>query len=123
MNGTYSLGRPVALVLALSLLLLAAALAPADASAAQCRGSDSGAGELRVSQAKSALLCLINKARRDRGLKPLERQGQQAKAAGSHTRTMIKKRCFSHQCPGERDLTGRLVRTSYLPCNCRLGNR
>jgi uncharacterized protein YkwD len=26
--------------------------------------------------------------------------------------------CFAHQCPGEKDLVGRIHATSYLPCNC-----
>ena len=34
---------------------------------------------------------------------------------------MVKKNCFSHQCPGERDLTGRLMKANYLPCNCSWG--
>ena len=34
---------------------------------------------------------------------------------------MVRKRCFSHQCPGESDLVGRLVKARYLPCSCSWG--
>ena len=68
-----------------------------------------------------AVFCLVNKERRRHHLRPLHRQRQQSKAARAHNRRMVRDRCFSHRCPGEPDLTGRLTRTGYLPCNCSWG--
>ncbi len=31
---------------------------------------------------------------------------------------MVRRKCFSHECPGEADLTGRLTSARYLPCGC-----
>ena len=107
--------------LAVLMLLLAAATSPPDAQAAECRGADAAPAKLKQREAAKAVLCLINRERRGHGLSPLHRQGEQAEAAGKHTKVMIRDRCFSHQCPGESDLTGRLVRADYMPCNCSWG--
>ncbi len=34
---------------------------------------------------------------------------------------MLKQNCFSHLCPGEKDLVARVVSTGYLPCTCTWG--
>ena len=43
------------------------------------------------------------------------------KAAGRHSRRMKRRGCFSHECPGEKDLAGRVSSTGYLRCNCSWG--
>ena len=63
----------------------------------------------------------VNKERRSRAPGSLHRQSGQMKAARKHTKRMIRGRCFSHQCPGEQDLTNRLVQADYLPCSCSWG--
>ena len=117
------IGKVTALRIALAavVLLLAAATAPTRASAAECKGADASPGKLNNREASKATLCLINKERRDRHLRALNRQSQQTKAASRHTKTMVKKRCFSHQCPGEPDLMKRLEQVRYLPCRCSWG--
>jgi len=107
-------------VLALVAMLFAVA-SPAQAEAAQCRGGNVPASKLTKKRAKKAVLCLLNKQRRDRGMRALDRQGNQTRAAGKHNRVMIRKDCFSHQCPGESDLTSRLEKADYLPCGCSWG--
>jgi uncharacterized protein YkwD len=107
--------------LALAALLAALALLPAGAGAAQCKGGDASPAKLSEKRAAKAVLCLINKARRKHHLKPLKRHRAQTKAAKAHNRRMVERRCFSHRCPGEPDLAGRLTKTGYLPCSCSWG--
>ena len=107
--------------LATLLLLLAIALAPSNASAAQCKGGDDPPAKVSDKRAAKAVYCLLNKERRSHGLRPLHRQKSQTRAALEHNRKMIKSRCFSHQCAGEKDLVGRLTSAKYLPCNCSWG--
>jgi uncharacterized protein YkwD len=110
-----------AIALAMLALLLAAASSPSSASAAQCKGGDAGTAKLSDKQAAKAVYCLLNKERRSHGLKPLHHQRSQTEAARGHNRRMVESRCFSHQCPGEKDLVGRLTSAKYLPCNCSWG--
>jgi uncharacterized protein YkwD len=107
--------------MALIALLGVLALVPGNAGAAQCKGGDASPAQLSGKRAAKAVLCLINKQRRSHGDRVLKRQHEQTKAAAKHNRRMVRKRCFSHQCPGESDLTGRLTKARYLPCNCSWG--
>lgn len=109
------------LLAAVAMLLVAvAALGPAAArsEAAQCRGSDTPAFKQDARSAREATLCLINRERTSRGLHSLHFDRHQQEAASRHSRLMVQKHCFSHQCSGERDIVGRLEATGYLPCNC-----
>ncbi|HET6831256.1 MAG TPA: CAP domain-containing protein [Solirubrobacterales bacterium] len=116
-----SVSRSITAGLALGALLVALALVPAGAGAAQCRGGDVSPAKLSDKRASKAVLCLINKQRRNHHLRPLKRHRAQTKAARAHNRRMVRRRCFSHRCPGEPDLTGRLTKTGYLPCSCSWG--
>jgi len=107
--------------LAMLVLFLVGASMPAGASAAQCKGGDAGPAKLSDKRAAKAVYCLLNKERRSHGLKALHRQSSQTKAAREHNRKMVRSRCFSHQCAGEKDLVGRLTGTNYLPCKCSWG--
>jgi len=113
--------RPITATIAFAALLLALALTPAGAGAAQCKGGDVSPAKLTDKRAAKAVLCLINKQRRSHHMKPLRRQHAQTKAAKAHNRRMVSRRCFSHRCPGEPDLTGRLTKAGYLPCSCSWG--
>jgi uncharacterized protein YkwD len=110
------------LVAALAVAVVAIlAFSASPAEAAQCKGGDRAPSALSKDQAERAVLCLINRQRQSRGMGRLDRESSQAKAARKHTKHMIRKRCFSHQCAGEPDLVSRIERTSYLPCNCYWG--
>lgn len=102
-------------------LLTALALLSGQAEATQCKGGDARPAKLSDKRASKAVLCLVNKERRGHGLRPLRRQAAQAKAARKHNDRMVRTNCFSHRCPGERDLVGRLTAAGYLPCNCSWG--
>ena len=119
---------PVALprtaLLALALVVLASAFAavPAQpAAAGQCRNADAGPREITLKQARSSIVCLINRARSARGEDRLRAKSSLRKAAARHSRRMERRNCFSHRCPGERDLVARIHKTSYLPCGCSWG--
>lgn len=95
-------------------------LGPAAASseAAECRDSSTPAYRLSEREAQRTTLCLVNKERNQRGMGDLRTHRRTQRAAEEHNRVMIQKRCFSHQCSGERDLLGRLEQSGYLPCDC-----
>jgi uncharacterized protein YkwD len=97
--------------------LLAGAGAPATAAAA-CKAAAAPAYAVANKVARKATLCLLNSERSKHGLSKLPESKDLRKAAKQHTRTMIQKRCFSHTCPGEGDLTARVRARGYLSCNC-----
>jgi uncharacterized protein YkwD len=105
----------------IGLMFAIAVLAGPGASAAeagQCKGSDTAGFRLSEGEARKATLCLINRERKSRGMSALRSNGKQQRAASGHNRAMLKKNCFGHQCPGERDLVGRIEQAGYLPCGC-----
>ncbi len=122
MQRSQRLPLPIALAFALllaSLLLLGPAAAKG--SAASCGGADTPAYSMNDRSAAKVTLCLLNKERAARGLKSLRFDKKQQKAADKHNRVMLRQDCFSHLCPGERDLVGRIAAAGYLPCNCTWG--
>lgn len=110
-----------ALAAGLLLALVALAFTAAPASAAQCKGGSVPGYELSSKRVAKVTLCLVNKERRSRGIGKLKMSGDARKAALAHSSVMVRKRCFSHACPGEGDLLKRLSRADYLPCNCSWG--
>ncbi len=112
---------PAAVGAALLGALLLLGPAAGAAKAASCDGADRPAYTLSGKAAAQATLCVLNKMRAARGLKPLRFDKRQQRAAAEHNRVMLKKNCFSHLCPGEKDLVGRVAATGYLPCSCTWG--
>lgn len=115
---------PLAAVIGAALLvavLLLLGPATGAATAASCGGAEQPAYTISGKAAAGATLCLLNKERAARGLKPLHFDRRQQKAAGRHNRVMLAENCFSHLCPGEKDLVGRVASTGYLPCSCTWG--
>lgn len=100
------------------LAVLALGPGAAESAAAKCRGGDHAAYRLTNRQAAKATLCLLNKKRTARGMHRLHSDRHQLKAARRHSRLMVRKGCFSHECPGEKDLVGRITSAGYLPCSC-----
>jgi uncharacterized protein YkwD len=116
--------NPFPVVIGFALLIAALLLlgpAAAHSKAAQCGGADKPAYSMSDSEAAKATLCLLNKERSSHGMKPLRFDKHQEKAASKHNRVMLKKNCFSHLCPGEKDLVARIASTGYLPCTCTWG--
>jgi uncharacterized protein YkwD len=111
---------PIALLAFAAAFVAALALGPGagSAAAARCSGADRPAARMASPKAERLTLCLLNKQRGKHGLKRLRRQKNQERAASRHNRRMVRRGCFSHECPGEPDLVGRLTKAGYLPCNC-----
>jgi uncharacterized protein YkwD len=95
-----------------------AARATSRAGRAHCKNAQVPGFRMLRKQAAKATRCQINRVRRARGLPRLDGDDGLKQAAKRHTGRMLKRNCFSHQCPGERDLVGRINATSYLPCRC-----
>ena len=87
--------------------------------ASRCENSQVSGARLSRNLAAKAVHCLINKERGKRGLRSLNRRDSLKRAAKRHSRLMVARGCFSHDCPGEPDLVGRVIATDYLPCTCR----
>jgi uncharacterized protein YkwD len=108
------------LAAALAACALIAAGSTATAVAA-CKSADQPAQKLTSKKARKATLCLINKQRAKHRAPRLKAKYSLRRAAKRHTRRMLKKSCYSHTCPGEADLVGRINATGYLPCGCSWG--
>jgi uncharacterized protein YkwD len=88
-----------------------------EAARAACPGASHRIGRSAKSRAgaRKETLCLLNRERRARRLKPLRSQHRLFVASYRQSRAMVKKRFFSHVQPGGIGLLTRLVRTHYLP--------
>jgi uncharacterized protein YkwD len=105
--------------LALAALVMFAAVHTDRAEArSKCRGADTAPAKLSQGKAERLVACVVNRKRSNRGLRRLKWVPTVREAASRHSGTMVRKRCFSHTCRGERDLTGRLSKSRYLPCKC-----
>jgi uncharacterized protein YkwD len=69
-----------------------------------------------VDEGRSALLCLINRVRRNRDLRPLRSNERLLTAASDHARAMVRRGFFSHYNPNpaKRTLVDRLRRVRYI---------
>jgi uncharacterized protein YkwD len=103
----------VALLLAAGLALT---LAPSSADAASpcSRHGDKKPEQLGKKKARNAVICLINKQRNGQGRGDLDRDYRLIEAARKHSGAMARKGCFSHECPGEKSLLGRLKAVNYI---------
>ncbi len=86
-----------------------------------CRFAHGVYDQISNQEAEHALVCLLNKERHEAGSPRLDQNKQLTAAAGKHSRTMKRVRCFAHTCRGEPGLESRLRHAGYLPCNCFYG--
>jgi hypothetical protein len=75
--------------------------------AAPCQLQYASLGPNSATVAEQYLLAAANQERTSRGLNPLQRDPQLARAATQHARAMAEHRTISHQFDGEADLTRR----------------
>jgi uncharacterized protein YkwD len=92
----------------------AAAKARAKVASDRCESADSQPGQVSVTDAREAVLCLMNAQRTARGLKRLRAQPDLAEAAGRFARQMVRDRFFDHTSPGGSTMVSRIKATSYL---------
>ena len=116
---TSPVGRRVGAGAALAALTIAASLflaaSPGVSSAlAGCPHATDRPHQTSLAKLGKAMQCLINNKRaKHGGLGRLKDNDRLATAARSHTKTMLKKDCFEHRCPGEPPLGKRIKRTGY----------
>jgi len=82
-------------------------------AARRCRGAGARAPRARRSTLRAAILCLVNRERARRGIRPLRRDRRLGRAATRHARDMVRHRYFSHQRAGGPDLGARLTRAGW----------
>jgi uncharacterized protein YkwD len=92
----------------------AAAKARAKVASERCESADALPGQVSVTDARDAVLCLMNAERTARGLKRLRAQPDLAEAAGRFARQMVRDRFFDHASPGGSTMVSRIKATSYL---------
>ena len=92
---------------------VACSLVPA-AAASACAGAGSRPSSASLERAVRATVCLINEAREDHGLGALRPTGALAKAAGSHSRDMVRNDFFSHDSPTGSTPKERIDRAGYF---------
>lgn len=92
----------------------AAAKARAKVASERCESADALPGQVSVTDARDAVLCLMNAQRTARGLKRLRAQPDLAEAAGRLARQMVRDRFFDHTSPGGSTMVSRIKATSYL---------
>jgi uncharacterized protein YkwD len=83
------------------------------ASASGCPGAGARAARASRARLRAALLCLINRERARRGVRPLRHDRRLTRAATRHARDMVRHRYFGHQRAGGPDLGARLARARW----------
>ena len=114
--GSSDLPGPLALPGSLSATDLSAA-ATVRMAAARCPGASRRVRNTAASrrEATANLLCVMNAARRRKGLRGLRMDLRLQRAATAHSRSMVQGGYFSHIGPGGVALISRLRRAGYLP--------
>jgi uncharacterized protein YkwD len=102
-------------LIAIALIALAGTLAvPAPAAAARCKQADAQPGDASQRALRIATRCLLNKKRREHGLRRLRGNGRLHRAAGRHTVDMARRHYFSHTSISGASFLDRIRRTGYL---------
>jgi uncharacterized protein YkwD len=94
--------------------MAASAPAAASAQAPACAGANASATVASSSTIRSALRCLVNAIRVDRGLEPVTASSRLNLAAQRHGADMVGRRFFDHVSPTGGTLSKRVARSGYL---------
>ena len=79
-----------------------------------CPNANRPAAQVKISELRSAVFCLINEERRRHGREALRTSRNLQEAARKHAVAMTDTGCLSHRCPGEPPLRNRIRRSGYL---------
>jgi len=113
-----TLSRIVPLLLATWLGLLVIAV-PADAARsnrfASCRKAETVPSKNNLRGVERATLCLLNRERKRRGMRALQRDRRLARAADRHISDMVRHRYFGHDSRNGRSFSDRIRAAGYLP--------
>lgn len=119
----HTLAGAAIVAFAISALFLFVPSAPApngwapveQASASRGCGNTGGtAPRLSGTYMRRGIVCLINSARRRHGLRPYRPNYKLAVAATRHSRSMVRRRFFSHYGPNGSDPGDRIAKTGYF---------
>jgi uncharacterized protein YkwD len=108
--------RPLLTAAVTTGLALGLFTAPADASRGvyQCNGSlEIPSASQQLATASSAIVCLVNIERAARGIEPLRRDADLARAARGHATDMAQRKYFSHVSTNGDGLSDRLEAAGY----------
>jgi len=84
------------------------------ASAATCANADTAVTELSRSDARSAVLCIVNAERNARGLPSVHSDTRLMIAAQRHTGDMVRRNYFEHVSPSGSDPGDRITAAGYV---------
>lgn len=101
-------------MLLLAALAVSAFVVPAADAQERCAGATARAGRTNLDRAESAVLCLVNRERAERGLPELRRDERLARAAGRHSSDMVRRGYFDHASPGGGSVIDRVRSAGYL---------
>jgi uncharacterized protein YkwD len=115
-RGWRALAPALAALVALTLASVVAS--PAQAHRARAAQACAHAGELpaqiTTAQARAAVLCLLNRERGRRDLRPLHDNAHLRHAAQGHSRDMAHRHYFEHDTPDGRTMVDRVRAAGYL---------
>ena len=100
-------------LLATWVAFVAALIAPAGASAF-CEGEGANPSELTLDEARATVVCLINEARSDAGVRQVRADDRLERAAQRHSGAMDAGNYFSHSSPNGSSPMTRIRQTGYL---------
>lgn len=89
--------------------------APTGAAAGPaCKSTKQNPNDVSQRSTAKATLCLLNRERRERGLKKLRNNKRLSLAAVRHARDMVDRDYFQHDSPSGTDFVARILRTDYV---------
>ncbi|MDO8212996.1 CAP domain-containing protein [Conexibacter sp. CPCC 206217] len=87
----------------------------ATTSTAACAAADVDVTGATLEKATDATLCLLNRERSQRGMKPLQLDPKLGRAARAHSQDMVKRQYFEHESQDGRTPFQRMLATRYVP--------
>lgn len=108
------LSRAAPLVAVCSTLALCGSPSPAAAQSSGCGFARLAATTAPETNVRSAIRCLVNATRAQRGLRPLRPSGRLNLAADRHSADMVARAYFAHVTPEGRSVADRVRDTGYL---------
>jgi uncharacterized protein YkwD len=113
-GGSHRSARQQAIKLLLPALGVAVlSLATSSASATGCPAADLQPAAANVDQIRSAVLCLHNADRAERGLSALRESRRLRRAALEHSSDMVREGYFAHTSPDRESFVDRILRSGY----------
>ncbi len=91
----------------------------ARAGGSSCPHAHARPAKVSHTQARTAIVCLINRERGRRGLEAVRPEIRLRRAARRHNRRMNGTGCWAHECPGEPSLVGRARDAGYVSAGLR----